>query len=53
MLTMNAKEYINELRTEYNNGYDQGYADAWTEISKIVQTAAFESAIKANIKRRD
>ena len=44
-------DYISELRSEYRQGFKNGYAKAWEDIQKIIRQSAIEASIQLTTKK--
>lgn len=52
MAKIDVKDYLSELKKEHQEGYAQGYADAWIEIEKMVKQSSFEAGCQVAINRK-
>ena len=53
MLKISTKDYVFALSAERHQGFRDGYAAAWEEISKIVKEAAIKASLQAAVKEEN
>ena len=53
MAKVEVTDYVSELRAEYQQGFQDGYASAWREIQNVIKHAGIEARIQASTKRED
>ena len=53
MAKVEVTDYVSELRAEYQQGFQDGYASAWREIQNVIKHAVIEASIQGfRLERR-